>query len=397
MNAVKKILIVNATMDPVTGGGTAERSYRLAKYLAEAGRKPNVLTFDIGEADSRLNQLKNVGVTVLPCASRRFLVPFFKFRIIAKLIRSCDVLHLTSHWTILNAICYRYARIYGKPFVICPAGTLPAVGRSLRLKDFYNRCVGNRILLDANRVVAVTAGELPGLLPFVQNPKRLVVIPNGVDDDAFRNEDTVEFRRVHKLGSDPYILFLGRLDPNKGPDLLVEAFAKISEKHSQYKLAIVGPDDGMKQDLQRRVSELSLGPRVRFLGYLGGKDKRAAYQAADFLVVPSRREAMSIVAVESGAAGTPVLMTDICGFDEVQEIDGGMVVPVSVEALADGIHKLLQNRERLKLMGSNLNSYVKANFSWRSVVKKYLTLFDEVCAEDTPCVEFTKVPFERAG
>lgn len=106
---------------------------------------------------------------------------------------------------------------------------------------------------------------------------------------------------------------------------------------------------------------------------------------------------MSIVAVESGAAGTPVLMTDICGFDEVEEIDGGKVVPVSVAGLVAGMNDLLGDRERLESMGENLKTYVEANFAWHSVVKKYLALFDEVCDVESPRVDLAKVPLERAG
>jgi glycosyltransferase involved in cell wall biosynthesis len=120
---------------------------------------------------------------------------------------------------------------------------------------------------------------------------------------------------------------------------------------------------------------------MHFIGYVGGADKSSAYRAADLLVIPSRQEAMSIVVLESGISGTPVLLTDQCGFDEVDRIGGGKVVPATVEGVQAGLVDLLSDRSKLAGMGGRLMDYVRDNYTWIVIVRKYLGLYDRLLAK----------------
>jgi glycosyltransferase involved in cell wall biosynthesis len=111
---------------------------------------------------------------------------------------------------------------------------------------------------------------------------------------------------------------------------------------------------------------------------LGESERTAAYQRAIFLVVPSRAEAMSLVALECGAAGTPVLLTDRCGFDEVEAIGGGRVVPATVEGLRDGLNAMLNQRTTLAEAGERLRAYVERNYAWPAIVKKLVSLLSNI-------------------
>lgn len=87
---------------------------------------------------------------------------------------------------------------------------------------------------------------------------------------------------------------------------------------------------------------------------------------------------MSIVVLEAGITGTPVLLTDQCGFNEVESIGGGQVVPASVEGLQNGLLEILRDPEQLKLYGVNLKQYVYKHFTWDSVISKYLKLYRQI-------------------
>jgi glycosyltransferase involved in cell wall biosynthesis len=91
-----------------------------------------------------------------------------------------------------------------------------------------------------------------------------------------------------------------------------------------------------------------------------------------------RIEAMSIVVLEAGITGTPVLLTDRSGFDEVEKVEGGRVVPVSVEGLRHGLVELLGRPDALGDMGGNLRRLVRDGFTWDSVIAEYLALYDRV-------------------
>jgi glycosyltransferase involved in cell wall biosynthesis len=143
-------------------------------------------------------------------------------------------------------------------------------------------------------------------------------------------------------------------------------------------VVFAGPDEGMLPQLRRIAAECGVEDRVHFVGYLGGTAKSQAYHAAELLVVPSRQEAMSIVALEAGISGTPVLLTDQCGFDEVARVGGGMVVPASVEGLREGLNQMLESPSRLKQMGANLQRFVGKHLTWDAAAEKYLTLYSQI-------------------
>lgn len=370
------VLNVNTDLDPVSGGGTAERTYQMSRALARAGAGCDVLVLDMGLSPERVKGLAGARVVAMPRLSRRFYVPKPSLGKIRDAVASADIIHLMGHWTLLNALAYLYARRLNKPYVVCPAGALPVYGRSRLLKRVYNRLIGNRIVRGADAHVAITGGELPQFKAYGVAPDRVTVIPNGVDPADYPRGDGQTFRRKHDLEDHPYVLFVGRLNHIKGPDLLLEAFREAGEELRDHRLVFAGPDEGMLDSLRETAARF--GVKVRFVGHVGGREKAEAYRAARLLVVPSRQEAMSIVALEAGVCGTPVLITDRCGFDEVQSAGGGRVAPATVEGLRGGLVALLEDPTELRRMGSNLRKLVKERYTWDSIVVQYLDLYDRI-------------------
>ena len=105
----------------------------------------------------------------------------------------------------------------------------------------------------------------------------------------------------------------------------------------------------MLKDLKKYVKTSDLEGKVHFIGFLDNIDKYHAYHAADLLVVPSRSEVISMVALEAGLASTPVLITDKCGFNELSKINGGVVVAATVEGIERGLINIFSQKEKLKL------------------------------------------------
>ena len=193
-----------------------------------------------------------------------------------------------------------------------------------------------------------------------------------------RQANIADFRKKYGFGDSRFMLFVGRLNSIKGPDLLLRAFCNVRDKLQDFHLVFAGPDGGMLAELKKMVVEFSAGDRVHFLGYLGGADKSQAYHAADLLVIPSRQEAMSIVVLETGITGTAVLLTDQCGFNEVASISGGLVVPASVDGLQKGLLEILKDPDKLKSIGANLKKHVIDNYTWERIINKYIDLYLQV-------------------
>jgi glycosyltransferase involved in cell wall biosynthesis len=371
-----KVLNVIISLDRVKGGGSVERTFQMSRSLVKAGEECTILTTNIGLTPERLIELEGIAIAALPCLSQRFYVPKFGYRYIRDLVRNADVIHLMSHWSFLNALVYFIARRYNKPYVVCPAGVLLIYGRSQVLKTLYNWVIGRRLIQNAAKHIAITADEIPQFGTYGVAEESVTIIPNGIDPEEFKDDKVDDFRAKYGLGGVPFILFMGRLDDAKGPDLLLRAFGDARERLLPYHLVFAGPDLDKSPELRAMVARYNIADRVHFLGYVGGLNKSRAYHAADLLVIPSRREAMSIVALEAGITGTPVLMTDQCGFDELAEAGGGMVVPL--QGLEKGLVDMLASSAALKMKGEKLRAFVSKHFLWDSIIDMYIQLYNDV-------------------
>lgn len=374
-----RILNVNDTLDLKTGGGTAERTFQMSRFLARQGAFCEVLTIASEQLDKqRIEALKPAKVSVLPCLWRRFNVPRWNWQTIRRAVEEADLIHLMGHWSVLNAMAYLAIRRAAKPYVVCPAGALPLFGRSKWLKRFYNLVIGNAIIANASGWIAVTEGEFPQFEAYGIPSSRVTVIPNGVSEEDFPVVDAFEFKRRYGLPDAPMILFMGRLNLIKGPDLLLQAFLSARQSFPEYHLVFAGPDGGMLADLRETVERAGASGIVHFPGYLGGADKSAAYRMASLLVVPSRQEAMSIVAIEAGICGVPALLTDQCGFEKIRSLDARLEVPASVAGIADGLTGLLAEPEVLQKLSPLWSSFVERNYSWEALVPAYIKLYQNI-------------------
>jgi len=381
-----RVLHVTMSLDPVTGGGTVERTVQLSRALVKAGQRCTILTTDAGFSKNQPRSVEGVNVVAMPCLSDRFFVPFPWGRQIREAVSEADVIHLVNHWTMINVLTCREARRQRKPYVVCPCGALPIVGRSALVKRVFNRLAGKRMILRAQAQIAITADEALHFAAYGVDPRRVIVIPNGVDERDFIDDRSDEFRRKYALGSSPIVAFMGRLNRIKGPDLLLEAFANLKERCPRHQLVFMGPDSGSLAELRERAVQRGVAERVHFLGYVGGADKSRAYHAADVLVIPSRQEAMSIVVLEAGAAGTPVIMTDQCGFPGLDEIGAGRTVAADVTGIQQALIELLAPDAPLVDMGQRLKRFIKDRYTWDAAAAQYLSMFQGILAAG-PCAK----------
>jgi glycosyltransferase involved in cell wall biosynthesis len=286
-----------------------------------------------------------------------------------------------GHWGVMNALIYPLARHYKKPYVNCPAGALPIYGRSKLLKRLYNRCIGYKIIQNASKLIATTQDEVSYFRQYGVEASQVEVIPNGVIPEDYRAIDNDGFRTDQGLSPNPFVLFVGRLNSIKGPDLLLRAFNLVKDYLPDYHLVYAGLDCGMLRELKDIVAEFRINDRVHFIGWVDGDQKSKAFHAADLLVIPSRSEVMSIVLLEAGVTATPVLVTDKCGVNEIAEIGGGQVVSASTDGVKQGLLEMLSSPDRLRSMGENLRAFVQSRFTWDIIVERYIELYGEILAK----------------
>lgn len=373
-----RVLNVNSTLGLKKGGGTAERTFQMSRHLALLGMPTTVLTLDLELDLQRQKDVAPATVIALQALWERFYIPRVNWKIIREAVDNADVVHLMGHWGVVNALVYLAVRRAKKPYVVCPAGALPLFGRSFVLKWLYNLFIGKALIRNAAAWIAVTEAEFQQFQAYGVPSTKIRVIPNGVNKEDFPLTERQVFLQRHAIPDAPYILFMGRLNQIKGPDLLLDAYSLVEKNFPGCQLVFAGPDDGMLPLLKIQADEHGLSNQIHFIGYVDGEDKASAYRHARLLVVPSRLEAMSIVVLEGGICGTPVLLTDQCGFPQIREVDARLEVSPSAEGLARGLSALLADPQELAAIGKKMQNFVEAKFTWRSTVGGYVRLYEQL-------------------
>ena len=275
-------------------------------------------------------------------------------------------MHLAQHWDIPHAIMFHtlgYLKQLANPDEPEPP---------LRLK------MERMLIRRANRIIASTAEERMQMIRhYGATAHSVQVIPCGVDLEHFVPQNFQEARK--KLGLKPHqavLLFVGRLDPFKGPDVLLRAAAMMEE---DAQVVIVGGKAmGDEQVLQLRklATELNIRRRVHFLGARPQQELPMIYSAADVTVVPSYSESFGLVAVESLACGTPVVATRSAGLATViQDGKTGYLVPRCPGFFAERLESLLRDPDLLAQMQLAARPSV-LRFSWKNVANAMLDVYE---------------------
>ena len=370
-------------------GGTCRAAWELARALVRHGLQVVVFTTDALDAQQRTGPAFEVveGVEIHRVAnlsnrlawSRVFLPLGFGSQLSAAVARA-DVVHLHEFRSYQNAVALPIIERQGKPFVVTPQGSLPRIMGRYALKAVYDQLYGRRILRRAARLHALDNMERRQYIALGVEPARIAIRPNGIDPAEFDSPpDAAAFRARHGIaGGTPIILFLARVNRIKGVDFLVQSFALVHKRVPQALLLIVGPDDGYLGEVKRQVNALGIGEHVRFIGYLDGKEKLAAYRAASVYVLPSTYDIFGITLLEALACGTPVIATDGVGFaDFMRQNNIGAVVDFGDTAAlqAEILRVLQQPVPELAARSVAGRRYVLENFGWDSIARDWLPVY----------------------
>jgi glycosyltransferase involved in cell wall biosynthesis len=204
------------------------------------------------------------------------------------------------------------------------------------------------------------------------------VIPNGIDIPAQRQDATTRLQQRFGLRSQaPVVLFLGRLHPTKGADVLLQAFFEAANRTDAI-LVMAGPDEWhLTAEWQQRIADHNLQDRILFTGMLTGSDKEDMLARADLFCLPSIGEGFSMAVLEALAYRTAVMLSHGCNFPEVIEAGAGRVVEAESSQMAAALIDLLGDRERLKQMGEAGLRLVSKHYSWDVITDRLLAAYSE--------------------
>jgi glycosyltransferase involved in cell wall biosynthesis len=309
-------------------------------------------------------------------------------------VAAYDVIHIHALFSFSVASAAWWASHYGVPYVVRPLGTLNRWGIENRrpwLKQASLRLIDRRVLSGA-AAVHFTSEEEREEGALVASVRRPVIIPNPVDlqFDRCRLPAGWLRSRYPAIAGKKIILFLSRLHPKKGLDLLLAAFARLRAQNSDVALVLGGAgDEKFVEGLHLQARSLGVESDVVWAGFLEGEFKQAAMAEADMFVLPSYSENFGVAAVEAMAAGLPVIVSDHVGIHrEIAAASAGLVTPCQAEALAAALQRLLENPGLRSEVGRN-GMVLAQSYSPAKIGERLIELYSNITRVDAAILSAT--------
>lgn len=292
-------------------------------------------------------------------------------------------LYLASHYTeydIIQSFFLKHSSfisiILGKLFkkkVFCRVECSGNFGDLKALKKVPFSFIFFNVFKKSKGIIVLSKEMRKELEDYGFNRKILFLIPNGVNVEKFKPSIDKEIAKK-ELGFEnrKIVIFVGRLNVQKGLEYLLEAFRKIDISG---KLLIILGEGTLKEKLQKRAEEIGINDKVWFGG---NRENVVPYlQASDVFVLPSLSEGLPIALLEAMACGLPVIVSKVGGNIDIveNEINGYIIEPRNTEQIKIYLEYILKNKEKADLMSKRNREKIVENYSCEVVVEKYLKLY----------------------
>jgi glycosyltransferase involved in cell wall biosynthesis len=284
--------------------------------------------------------------------------------------RQADVLHTHGLWLMPNVYPSWAARRAGSrsTVVLSPRGMLgdAAIAFSRAKKRLFWALVQKSAFAEVSLVHATSEAELSDIRAFGLNTP-VAIIPNGVDLPEKADPTPPKVAEI---------LYLGRIHPKKGLDVLIQAWTSVAHRCPDWRLRIVGPAErGHDEDLKRLAADLRT-PRLSIEGPAYGTSRLAAYQNASLFVLPTRHENFAMVVAEALAAELPVIVSRGAPWPGLEREGCGWWVSHEVEAFAAAIEAATaEGAARLAERGARGRTWMARDFSWQRVGRDMLAVY----------------------
>jgi 1,4-alpha-glucan branching enzyme len=390
-----RILMLSWEFPPMTVGGLSRHVYDLSRHLVRQGCEVHVVTTAIGGAPlhevvegvhvHRVNVLKPDGGEFIHFVLQLNLMMLDRCRaLIDDEGYAFDLIH--AHDWLVSEVAKALKRRYQLPLI----ATIHATehGRNQGIYTDVQRHIHQReweLTYEAHRIIVCSSFMKREVESVFNVPaEKITVLPNGVDKRLLQvpSHENSPLNSLHADGAEPMVLFIGRLVPEKGVHVLLQAAPAILQEFPHAKFVVVGKGPMMDQ-LVATAQQLGIADRVAFLGFVADEERNRLLGAADVAVFPSLYEPFGIVALEAMAAGTPVVASYTGGLvDVVQHEHNGLTVyPNDAQSLATQIKRILGDPDFATQL-SHTAEMELVRFDWSYIAEETIHCYQTVLESD---------------
>jgi glycosyltransferase involved in cell wall biosynthesis len=293
-----------------------------------------------------------------------------------------DIAHIHALFSPVSTASAAIARHKKLPYILRPLGTLdPAdLHKKRRLKQIYAALLERPNLAGAAGIHFTSVQEAKISERFGTQTQDLV-IPLGVTPLVMPPKG--EARRLLGISNNqPLLLFMSRLDPKKGLNLLIPALERLLAEGLNFNFVLAGTnpqDPDYEHQIQEQVKASRLSSCTTITGFVTGELKAALLQDADLFVLPSYYENFGIAVAEAMVAGTPVVISDqVHIWEELKGAEAGWVSACDVDALTESLREALQDAGERQRRGGNGQNYALKNYSWDAIAQQMIQAYRQI-------------------
>ena len=387
-----KILMLTWEYPPRVVGGISIVVHDLSHRMIKDGHEVTVVTYRDGntpyyENDKGVDVYRVDNYMIHPNNFIDWIMQM-NFNMIAKATelmnkQKYDVIH-AHDWLVSYA-----AKTLKHAFDVPVVATIHATesGRNSGIHDETQRYIN-----DSEWLLTYEASEVIVNSNFMKNDiqrlfglpfEKINVIPNGINLNNFTGiERDYDFRRQYAMDNEKIILYVGRLVYEKGIQYLIGAMPKILNNYHDAKLVICGRG-GMMDELKQEAHNLGIDNKVYFAGYCDSKKVQKMYKCADVAVFPSTYEPFGIVALEGMLSGTPTVVSDVGGLNEIVEhgVTGMKSYAGNSNSIADSVLALLFDPKLCDTVSKNAVKKVKELYNWNKIAQDTYSVYEQAVGQ----------------
>jgi len=394
---MKVLIVIFEQLVPISGGGTP-RTFHIIRSLAERGHEVYVAaSFGVDEAEARreldaAGALPLAGVSRMdPAKMRKYAItyPLNILRVAAYTWRLGPDLILT-HNTAAGFAALLGKLLRPKTVTVCDLTDLlfeyldEYKGRWLKLAASIGRWMERTSVRRSDRIITIS-GAMRDILvrDYGVRSDRVDIVHDGVDTHVFHRQEAADLRSAHAPGADYVLIFHGVIDPQDGPELLVEAAPTILEQHPKTCFWMVG-DGTAVPDLKARAQAVGLSDHFFFSGWIPQADVARYISASDLglVILPdvlSARGRVTLKEFEYWACGIPAVLPGLPALREVVSDEAASLfyTPGDAADLSAKVNVLLADRDRRREMGHVGRERVALNFEWQALTAEIVRLGEQ--------------------
>lgn len=368
-------------------GGPSQMVLGLSAALAQEGVEVTILTTDSnGDAGQtpldvpldRPVEQNGYQIRYFRCSPfRRYKFSLGLLQWLDKHAGEYDIAHIHALFSPISSLAARVARSHHLPYILRPLGTLdPAdLQKKRRLKQIYAALLEKPNIAGAARLHFTSQQEAKISERFGVSTRDLV-IPLGVQ---LLN---LQERKENPSLTSPQILFMSRIDPKKGLNLLIPALENLLAEGIDFQFILAGAnpqDPSYEEKVKAQIEASSLKSHTTITGFVTGDRKTSLLQNADVFVLPSYYENFGIAVAEAMATATPVVISDrVYIWEDVQKAEAGWVCSLTVESLTEMLRLALRDKAERQGRGLNAKEFALKEYSWSAIAKQTIQAYQSI-------------------